>query len=374
MSLFDDDIAEVDFTPAMVETDSLRPPQSSAICLGHETIERDILTQWNNGRMPHALVLNGLKGIGKATFAYRLARFILKESGNDDAGDMFGDTLTPETLDIPTDHPVFNKIASGGHPDILTISRPFDEKKGHFKNDIPVDDIRKVAPFLRKTSSDGGWRIVIIDDANTMNRNGQNALLKILEEPPKNALLILVTHGAGGLLPTIRSRCRFVAFNALETDDIATLLNKAADTSIMPSDADIITSLAGGSAGQAIDLYHSGGVEAVNILLNALLGLDDMGNDQIDAIALSYGKSGDKNIIDKFVFILNWWFETTIDLAVNHLKTTQVGGIDVVIPKGHNLKSLLTLHQDIDVHIKTCIYGNLDKRYMIYKTLRMIQA
>jgi len=370
----EDDFDNGDFTPSRIKSDTLNPPQSSNLFVGHDDVERDILTQWNNGRMPHALVLSGLKGIGKATFAYRLSRFILKKSGAGDAGGLFGDDVAPESLDIPSDHPVFSKIASGGHPDMLVISRPFDDRKGQFKDDIPVDDIRKVAPFLRKTSSDGGWRVVIIDDANTMNRNGQNALLKILEEPPKNALLILVTHGAGGLLPTIRSRCRFVAFDRLSDDNVASLLNKASDTPIMPHDTDIITSLVGGSAGQAIELNEEGGVEAVNILLNALAQIHDMSENQIDALALSYGKSGDKKIIQKFTFILNWWFETLVYLSAQGLKTTQVGGIDIVIPAGHDLKSLLQLHEDVEAHIKTCIIGNLDKRYMIYKTLRMIQG
>jgi len=379
MSLFGEEIEDNgfddgDLTPAVMPTDTLQPPQSSSLLLGHEQIEHNILSLWQSGRMPHALVLNGLKGIGKSTFAYRLARFVMKESEGGDAGGLFGEDVAPTSLDTPPDHSVFSKIASGGHPDMMVITRPFDDRKGQYKDDIPVDTIRKVAPFLRKTSSNGGWRVVIIDDANTMNRNGQNALLKILEEPPKNALLILVTHGAGGLLPTIRSRCRFVAFDKLDDNHITTLLNKAADGHVMPTDADIVTSLAEGSAGQAIELYQEGGVEAVNILLGALAQIHDMSEAQIDALALFYGKSGDSKIIDKFTFILNWWFEKLIHLAAQGLKTTQVGGIDIVIPTGHDLKSLLQLHEDVEAHIQTCINGNLDKRYMIYKTLRIVQG
>jgi len=229
MSLFGDELErddgfEGDYEPLSVQADILQPPQKSSFFIAHDNVETALLKQWNINRMPHALVLNGLKGIGKATFAYRLARFALKESRDGGESGLFGEEGAPKTMDIANNHPVFTKIASGGHPDLLTIGRPFDDKKGQFKDDIPVDDIRKVAPFLRKTSSDGGWRVVIIDDANTMNRNGQNALLKILEEPPKNALLILVTHGAGGLLPTIRSRCRFVSFDALDENQIAEIL------------------------------------------------------------------------------------------------------------------------------------------------------
>ena len=96
------------------------------------------------------------------------------------------------TLDIPTDDPVFAKVASGGHPDLLVVERQTDPKTGQIKSNLDVQTARKVVPFLRMTSSDGGWRIVIVDDADLMNRNAQNALLKILEEPPQNTLLILV--------------------------------------------------------------------------------------------------------------------------------------------------------------------------------------
>lgn len=366
---FDDD-GNSSFAPPIAET--LQPPQQSSYFIGHDKIEQDILSLWNANRMPHALVLNGLKGIGKATFAYRLARFILKETSQNTGG-LLGDDSTPENLSIADFDPVFAKVASGGHPDILTISRPFDEKKGQQKDDIPVSDIRKVAPFLRKTSSDGGWRIVIIDDANTMNCNGQNALLKILEEPPKNVLILLITHGAGGLLPTIRSRCRFISFDKLNDEAVIKILNKSSDVPVLSSDADIITALSEGSAGKAVDLNLDGGIEAVNIVLNALLNIHEMSESQIDALALSYGKSGDSNIIKKFTFIINWWFETLILLSASGLKTTHIGGIDIVVPAGHGLKSLLQLHEDVEVHIQSCLNGNLDKRYMIYKTLRMIQ-
>ena len=334
MSLFGDEVIddqEDDFSSVLdsAPQDSLLPPHQSSFFIGHEDVEKNLLNLWNSGRMPHALIFNGVKGIGKATLAYRLSRFILKESAENGAGGLFGDDVTLETMDVPTDHPVFSKVSSGGHLDMLTIARPFDEKTGQLKNDIPVDDIRKVAPFLRKTSGEGGWRIVIIDDANMMNRNGQNALLKILEEPPKNALLILVTHGAGGLLPTIRSRCHFVPFQTLEPAQIETLMRKAAETPIMPGDEALLLAMADGSAGQAITLLNEGGLEAANILLGALANLEEMNESQIDALALSYGKSGDKKIIEKFVFILNWWFETLIMMAVEGTATHTIGTIDL---------------------------------------------
>lgn len=360
-----------DFEPAAPE--GLQPPHKSDVFYEHTAIEQDVLTLWNSGRMPHALVFNGLKGIGKATFAYRLARFILNETSDASGGLFDGEDSKPENLFIPRDNSVFHKVASEGHTDILTIKRPFDERKGVFKNEIPVSEIRKVAPFLRKTSGAGGWRVVIIDDANHMNRNGQNALLKILEEPPKNTILILVTHGAGGLIPTIRSRCRFIAFNPLSNDTLYDLLNTAAGAPLMPNDSDILSELAQGSAGEAVSLLEQGGIDSIATIIDCLSSLENAVEEDVDRFALSFGKSGAKDVIDQFIFVLRWWFETLIRMNVNGETSKHIGNLEVKTPKGHDLKSLLTLQETIEEHIKACQFGNIDTRYMIFKTLRMIQ-
>lgn len=370
----EDSIDFIDDAPFLAtEPQGMQPPHKSDIFFGHEQIEKEMLALWNSGRMPHALVLNGLKGVGKATFAYRLARFVLNETDDSSQGLFGGEDVKPANLALLRDNAVFQRVASGGHSDIMTLARPFDDRKGEFKNEIPVDDIRKVAPFLRKTSGAGGWRVVIIDDANCMNRSGQNALLKILEEPPKNALLILVTHGAGGLLPTIRSRCRFVAFDVLSDDILNDLMDMAAGSPLMPNDSDILTALAQGSAGQAIDLLERGGIEVITNILECLASLPDATEEDIDRFSLSFGKSGAKDVIDQFIFVLRWWFQTTILLCVNGQSSKHVGHLSIKIPNGHDLQSLLRLSETVEAHIHSCKNGNLDTRYMIFKTLRMIQ-
>ena len=374
---YDADDSDIGYVMPIPTSSSLLPPHQSSLFFGHDTLEKQLLGLWNAKRMPHAIVLNGLKGIGKATFAYRLARFILKQSAkdNESSGGLFGgEDIAPETLAIPSDDPVFSRVASGGHVDMLILRKPFYDKFGKETASVPVHEIRKIEPFLRHTSSNGGWRVVIVDEADTMNRNAQNALLKILEEPPKNALLILVTHGAGGLLPTIRSRCRVVGMQPLQEDDFRTLIHKISDTPIMPSDEDLLMALSGGSIGQAIDLIEGDGIQATHIILDALGRINELSHDQIDSLALSFGKSGDVNTMTQFNFILNWWFETVIRMAANGTHFQSIGAIDLKTPFGHDLKSLLRLHEDVASHIETCINGALDKRYMIYKALRMIQG
>src|SRR5690606_32083331 len=122
------------------------------------------------------------------------------------------------------DDPVFRRVAAAGHPDLVTIAREADPKTGKLKRDISVEAVRKATDFLHLTSSEGGRRIVIVDAADEMNANAANALLKVLEEPPPAALLLLVSHSPGGLLPTIRSRCRLLTLRPLEPATVERLL------------------------------------------------------------------------------------------------------------------------------------------------------
>lgn len=373
MNLFgEDEFEDVITIDAVPDHSGLKPPQASSILLGHEAIEQDILHLWQSGKMPHALVLNGLKGIGKATFAYRLARFILRET-SEKTDSLFGGNVTADTLYVSADDPAFLHIASGGHTDLMVVSRPFDEKKGDYKNEIPVDDIRKVTSFLRKTSGAGGWRVVIIDDANMMNRSGQNALLKILEEPPKNTLLILVTHGAGGLIPTIRSRCRFVTFPPLENNVLNALFDMESVTPLMPADRDLITAMAQGSAGQGIQILQNGEIAMIAEILACLNDIADMGADALDHYALQFGKAGTRQGVDLFLYTLRWWFDVVISLCVEGQAGSRIGTFEIKRARARGLQDWLGLQESVEEHIKSCQSGNLDTRYMIFKILRMIQ-
>ena len=218
--MFDDFVDEDSFfeeegANASAPTSSLAPPRENGEVLGHDIIEQSLLSLYNNDKLPHALIFAGPMGVGKTTMAFRVARFLLKHGSADSNQDsLFGDAPAPPTnMHVPADDPVSHKVASGGHPDLRTIERPMDERKGTRKNSVDVETARTIAPFLRMSASEGGWRIVIVDEADTMNYFAQNAILKILEEPPPKALLILICNRLGAMIPTIRSRCRTFNFH-----------------------------------------------------------------------------------------------------------------------------------------------------------------
>ena len=250
----------------------LPPPRDNPELFGHEEIESALLKLYNGGTLPHAMIFAGPMGVGKSTAAFRLARFIFKHGagGDDDQGGLFGDAPPPPTsLSVPSDDPVARKVASGGHPDLRFIERPVE--RGVKKTVVDVETVREIAPFLRKTTADGGWRVVIVDEADRMNRNAQNAILKILEEPPPKALLILVCNRLGAMLPTIRSRCRTFHFGPLDGGQVRKLFERAVPD-LSPDDRDILAALSDGSIGRALSLEQDGGA---NIFRTTLAFIED---------------------------------------------------------------------------------------------------
>src|SRR5438034_4587944 len=199
-------------------------PRANPDLVGHETAERELRRLEEAGRLPHALLLSGPRGIGKATLAFRFARFVLASGGGEGAlGALFGEA-DATGLAIEPESGTFRRVASGGHADLLTVERAYDPRRRRVRGEIIVENTREIGAFLRLTPAEGGWRVVIVDGADEMNRNAANALLKILEEPPRRALLLLVAHSPGRLLPTIRSRCRRFPLLPLPEATVAALL------------------------------------------------------------------------------------------------------------------------------------------------------
>src|SRR5258708_6970990 len=231
-------------------------PRVNLALVGHESAERELRRLDEAGRLPHAILLSGRRGIGKATLAFRLARFLLAKSAGSSA-DMFGDA-EESGLAIDPESGVFHRVASGGHADLLTVERAYDPRRRRLRSEIVVEDTRAIAGCFRLTAAEAAWRIVIVDGAEEMNRNAANALLKILEEPPRRALLLLVSHSPGRLLPTIRSRCRRFPLTALAPQVVMRLLGQHRPQLGKP-EAQAVAGAVRGCIGRAIELAHAGG-------------------------------------------------------------------------------------------------------------------
>lgn len=234
-------------------------PRANTVLVGHESAERVLLEAAIAARLAHAWLITGIGGIGKATLAFRFARFLLAGGdGRDGAGGLFASPAT--SLDLDAGSPVFRRIVSGGHADLLTVERVFDDKRDRLRREIVVDDVRAIGAFLAQTPAEGGWRIVVIDSADALNRSAANALLKILEEPPERALLLLTSEAPGRLLATIRSRCRRLALHPLPEASVMTLLRRYRPD-LAEAELKSIAAISEGSIGRALGLAEAGVVE-----------------------------------------------------------------------------------------------------------------
>ena len=225
-------------------------PRESQVLIGHSGAETAILEAMRSTRLHHAWLITGPEGVGKATLAYRFARRLL-------AG---GNT----TLDMRADDRVFRRVAAGTHADLLTVEREWDEKKKRMKKSIAADTARGIPPFLHLTAAEGGWRVVIVDGAEDLNPQSANALLKVLEEPPPRAVLILVCSAPGRLLPTIRSRCRHLALAPLADADMKLFLQQT-HPELSSEEQAKLGAIADGSPGRAETLAEDGGLKLADM-------------------------------------------------------------------------------------------------------------
>ena len=223
--------------------------------LGHKECQTQLKQAFDEGRPHHGLILAGEQGIGKRRLACQIAAWVLSRPQN---GSLFGEAHSPEIWEIDARHEEARLVFNQSHPDVKIISS--EDKDATKSGQIKVDAIRKLGQFLSQTPARGGWRIAIIDTIDALNRNGANAMLKMLEEPPDNAMIIVLTNGLSGVLPTIKSRCIISRLSALEHSETLSVLNQIWPDGD-PQQLSILTNLCDGAPGQAQSLQLSGAVE-----------------------------------------------------------------------------------------------------------------
>jgi DNA polymerase-3 subunit delta' len=225
-------------------------PRETHALFGHDAALSRAARAIRSGRPPQAWLIAGPPGIGKATLAYRIARYVLRYGASADG---------PADLSVPANDPVSRQIAAQSHPGLMVLKRRANER-GKLKTVLDVEEVRRLGGFFGMTAGAGGWRVAIVDSADEMNDNAANALLKILEEPPARGLLLLISHAPGRLLPTIRSRTQRLDLKPLDEAVLNEALEKLLPE-IHAEDRAALVYLAEGSLGLALRLAGEDGLK-----------------------------------------------------------------------------------------------------------------
>lgn len=285
---------------------AFRHPRETQSLFGHNDAERLFFDAFMGNRLHHAWLLTGPKGIGKATLAYRIAKFLLTFPDAEAAAAMGADGLA-----IDDGMPAVRQVLAQGHPNLLTIKRPVDEKTKKAKTIIPVDEVRKTTGFFGKSAGAGGWRICLVDSADEMNSNAANALLKVLEEPPVRSLFLLVSHQPGRLLPTIRSRCRVLPLSSLDNDAMSAVLTDQG-INLPPTDVAAVETLAEGSAGRALSLAEGQGLSLYREMVKLICQMPRMDVVALHALADKGAKRGEDDQFALLVDLLRDWIARAV--------------------------------------------------------------
>jgi DNA polymerase III subunit delta' len=297
-------------SPAKTQADAAEVPhpRETFALFGHAEAERALLDEYRSGRIAHAWLIGGPAGIGKATLAYRMARFVLSHP----------DPLAPAvqtaaTLDVPAESQVARRVAGRAHPDLLVLEREPDEKTGKMRTVITVDQVRRTVAFFGSTAGAGGWRVCVVDTADDLQYpQGSNALLKVLEEPPSRSLFLVVSHAPGRLLPTIRSRCRRLTLRPLDEADVVAAARAAlgdeADEATLPQAA----AAAAGSVARAIALSGGPQLALRDKVLDMLGSLPATDPRALHALGDSLERGGDE-LFEIFIETAQGWLSGRLD-------------------------------------------------------------
>jgi DNA polymerase III subunit delta' len=285
--------------------------------IGHDEQVSAFLSAIRGERPHHGWIFAGPKGVGKATLARQLAARLLAEAA---------DPALPRVSDfLPENHQTHSLMNARSHPDFKLVEREvwqkspnqnklvaYDLRKdaGPPSRSIKVIQIRWLGELLSKAPSLSNRRVVMIDAADDMETSGANALLKMLEEPPTGTFFILISHAPGRLLPTIRSRCRLIRFDALCDADMRAVMARDG-SGLAGADLETVISASGGAPGRATALagLKLGELEAA---LDRIAARGDGDNHERAALAHKLALKAEINRYEAFLALVPGFVATKV--------------------------------------------------------------
>ena len=336
-----------------VETQISAPhPRETTVLFGHRDAEAALLNAYRSGRIPHAWLIGGAQGIGKATLAYRMARFVLAHPNP-----LAPDLQRVDSLQVDPSDPVARRIAAGAHGGLLVLQRTPNDK-GVMRTVITVDESRETISFFGSTAAVGGWRVCIVDTVDELNANAANALLKILEEPPRQSLFLLVSHSPGRVLPTILSRCRRLALRPLSTPDVIQAAAQAANLAIDDPTLLEAADAAEGSVARALMLLDGNAVKLHQRTAALLATLPQVDPRELHALGDALGGS-DKVALATFIDSIDRWVSARL----------RTDGANANLPR---LARLAEVWEKISRAARDTSEYNLERKPLVFSVFGML--
>jgi DNA polymerase-3 subunit delta' len=366
-------VRESESEPEADRLEGFAHPRDNQILVGHDEAAAAFASQFGTGRTHHAWLIAGREGIGKATLAYHIARYALASPLERSAGAGNG-----WVLGVPPTSTAARQVRAMSHPGLLVIRRPWDQKAKRFIATIPVDEVRRLKSFLAHSAGQDAWRVVIVDQADELNTNAANALLKSLEEPPARALFLLVTSQPGRLLPTIRSRCRRLDLAPLGPTE----LKHAATAAIAAAGGDAVaddrwpTLIAGaqGSVRRLLALTRSDGAGVqgkVGALIATLPKLDWL---QVHALADEITGPGAEQRFEQFFVLLMDEIARLVRTQVTGVGAPDTSRLAARIVGGDGVATWAELWETVTVRKAEAAALNLDRKALILETFAQMQT
>ena len=341
---------DLDLPQSDKQSDACHPRETLEL-FGQNLAEKRFLNAFNNNNLHHAWLISGSSGIGKATLAWRIAKFLFVNQSNN-SNELFKEDTLSSSLDIDHSHPVNPRLRALSEPNLFLLRRLYDEEKKRFRSNITVDQVRKLNYFFALSSTDSKRRVVIIDSVDDLNNNSANALLKSLEEPPKDCLFLLISHQPAALLPTIKSRCIELRCQKLSSEN----MYKALKTSNIDADtlSDGLINLSDGSVGNAIRLSNYNALSIYKSIVEIVETFPNLNGNLAIALSEQASKKGNDQILNIIVEL--------IELVISRLAYSGLGKLTEELIQ--NEKIILNSVSNTEKHAKSWadLVGKLRKK------------
>jgi DNA polymerase-3 subunit delta' len=338
------------------DIDGDNPPRLTRILTGHAKPQADFLAALNGDRMPHAWLLSGPKGVGKASFAYLAARLVLSSGA--------ATTMSP-AIEGDDAH----LVEEASHPDLFVLKRDYNSKTQKFRSDISAEAARDLKHSFNLSAGRGGWRVAIIDSIDELNKYGVNSLLKLIEEPPAKCLFLIVCHNPGRVLDTIRSRCRTLSFNALDEADLQSIVHARLEGSD-PNEVAASAFLAQGSAGYALMLSEEGGFDLYRDMVGVLETAPHLDVEKLHALAGRFGARAAPEQFAIFCFLLSGWLHRYVRFAATGAGFQPVfegeeALVNRLLADGLGVEPFVALWEKVEQDSRAVDALNLDKKQAV---------